>query len=240
MAGLRGGRDQGDTEVDALVAGAPVDLGELVVGTGEAGLSPSISPSQPSRSASAMRAVRLSRISAMRGRRAGSGQSTGQRMQDVLVDAGGGERAAAVADGQLAAFEVAEELFPFFVGGGAVFLGGAQRAAAGQERQVVVDDFLRVGGLVAEGDVDVAVPGDDLGDVRREPGQDRVGDEQMPAEVVRVKVSGCPAASVRPVRASAALSMLRTVPVEMGRSSVPPRRWNSSGAGRCQTCSWPL
>jgi hypothetical protein len=49
------------------VAGAAVDLGELVFGAGELIFRPSASPSQPSRSASAMRAVRLSRISAMRG-----------------------------------------------------------------------------------------------------------------------------------------------------------------------------
>jgi hypothetical protein len=91
-----------------------------------------------------------------------------------------------VADGQLAAFVVAEELCPFFVGGDAVFIGGAQGAAAGQERQVVGDDFLGVGGLVAESDVDVAVPGDDLGDVRRRPGRAGVGDEHPP-EVVRGK-----------------------------------------------------
>ena len=47
-------------------------------------LSPSTSPSQPSRSASAMRAIRLSRISAMRGRWTGLGQSIGQRMQASL------------------------------------------------------------------------------------------------------------------------------------------------------------
>jgi len=46
-----------------------------------------------------------------------------------------------------------------------------------------------------------------------------------------VKVSGWPAASVSPARASAVLSMLRTVPVEICRVSVQPRRWNSSGAG---------
>ena len=46
----------------------------------------------------------------------------------VFVDAGGVVGAAAVAEGDLAAFEVAEELVPFLVGGGAVFLGwGAAR-----------------------------------------------------------------------------------------------------------------
>lgn len=42
---------------------------------------PSTSPSQPSRSASAMRATTLSRISTSRARWAGSGQSIGQRKQ---------------------------------------------------------------------------------------------------------------------------------------------------------------
>ena len=46
----------------------------------------------------------------------------------VFVDAGGVVGAAAVADGDLAALEVADELGPFGVGGGAVFLGwGAAR-----------------------------------------------------------------------------------------------------------------
>src|SRR6266516_3264443 len=60
--------------------------------------------------------------------------------------------------------------------------GGADGAAA-EEGQVGLDRFLGVGGLVAEGDVDVAVPGDYLGDVRWEPVEDRVGEEH-PAEVV--------------------------------------------------------
>jgi len=96
----------------------------------------------------------------------------------VLVNARSREGAPAYSGSDLPPFEMAEEFLPFLIGGDAVFLGRAQRAAAGQERQVVVDDFLGVGGLVAQGDVDVAVPGDDLGDVRRQPGQDRVGDEE--------------------------------------------------------------
>jgi hypothetical protein len=68
----------------------------------------------------------------------------------------------------LRSFEVAEELFPFGVGGGAVFLGGPQCPAAGEEGQVGLDRLVGVDGLVAEGDVDVVVPRDDLGDVRRE------------------------------------------------------------------------
>jgi hypothetical protein len=65
----------------------------------------------------------------------------------VLVDAGGAERPAADAGGDLAAFEVAEEFLPFGVGGGAVFLGGPQCPAAGEEGQVGLDGFLGVGGL---------------------------------------------------------------------------------------------
>ena len=41
----------------------------------------------------------------------------------VLVDTRGSVGAAAVAEGELAAFEVAEEFLPFVVGGGAVFPG---------------------------------------------------------------------------------------------------------------------
>jgi hypothetical protein len=104
----------------------------------------------------------------------GVGPEHGAAEAGVLVDAGGGERPAAETGGYLAALEVAEELFPFGVGGGAVFLGGAQGTAAGQERQEVLDYLVGVDGLVAEGDVDVAVAGDDLGDVRGKPGQDGV------------------------------------------------------------------
>jgi len=57
-------------------------------------------------------------------------------------------------------------------------------AAAGEEGQVGLDGFVGVDGFVAEGDVDVAVPGDDLRDVRREPAHDRVGEEH-PAEVMQ-------------------------------------------------------
>jgi len=55
---------------------------------------------------------------------------------------------------------------PFVVGGDAVLLAGSERATTGQEGQVGLDGLVGVDGLVAEGDVDVAVAGDDLGDVR--------------------------------------------------------------------------
>jgi hypothetical protein len=49
------------------------------------------------------------------------------------MDAGSVVRAATVTDGDLALFEVADELRPFLIGRGAVFLDRAQRAAAGDE-----------------------------------------------------------------------------------------------------------
>ena len=147
-------------------------------------LRPSTSPSQPSRSASAMRAVRLSRISAMRSRWAGSGQCRGHRRQLCSWMQGVPNARPQVPVATLRRSKWPRNSFPFGVGGGAVFLGGPQCAAAGEEGQVGLDGFVGVDGLVAEGDVDVAVPGDDLGDVRREPVHDRVGEEH-PAEVVR-------------------------------------------------------
>ena len=109
----------------------------------------------------------------------------------MLVDAAGSVGPAAVAEGELAALEVAEELFPFGVGRGAVFGAGPQGAAAGDERAVSADDFLGVDGLVSHGGADVAVPGDELGDVRRHAVHDRVGDQHA-AEVVRGEPQGLP------------------------------------------------
>jgi len=103
------------------------------------------------------------------------------------VDAWRAEGPAAGPGGDLPALEVAEELGPFLVGGRAVFLAGPQGAAAGQERQVGLDGLFGVDGLVSDRDVDIAVPGDDLGDVRWQAAEDRICDEQ-PAEIVRGEV----------------------------------------------------
>lgn len=51
---------------------------------------------------------------------------------------------AAVAEGEFAVLEVAEELVPLGVGGGAVFFAGAELAAAVDEGPVAVDGFLGV------------------------------------------------------------------------------------------------
>ncbi len=133
-------------------------------------LSPSASPCQPSRSASAMRAVRVSWISAMPGALGGRRPVHAAAQAAVLVNAWGAERAAAGAGGDLAKFNrVAEELGPFFVGGDAVFLAGPQCTAPGQERQVGLDRLVGVDRLVSRGHVQIPVAGDDLCDVRGRP-----------------------------------------------------------------------
>ena len=50
----------------------------------------------------------------------------------MLVDAAGPVGAAAVAERDPAALEMAEELFPFGVGGGAVFLAGGEVPGGGR------------------------------------------------------------------------------------------------------------
>jgi hypothetical protein len=67
----------------------------------------------------------------------------------VLVDAAGAVGSPAVAEGDAAALEVAEELVPFGVGGGAVFLAGAELAAAVDEGAVAVDGLLGVDRFIA-------------------------------------------------------------------------------------------
>ena len=78
----------------------------------------------------------------------------------MLVDAGGVVGAAAVADGDLAALEMAEEFGPFLVAGGVVFLAGAQCTPAGDEGPVPVDRLFGGRRLISHGGVHVAVPVD--------------------------------------------------------------------------------
>jgi hypothetical protein len=60
------------------------------------------------------------------------------------VDAARSVSTSAVAEGDLAALEVAEELLPLGVGGRAVLFCRAQLAAAGEERPVTCNYLLRV------------------------------------------------------------------------------------------------
>ncbi|MET8021390.1 hypothetical protein [Streptomyces decoyicus] len=95
----------------------------------------------------------------------------------MFVDAGSAECAAACADGDFAPLEVAEKFLPFIIGGNSVFLARAEGSAAGEEGHVRLDRLLGIDGLVAEGDVDVLVACDDLGDVWWQSVEDGVGDE---------------------------------------------------------------
>ena len=198
---------------------------------------PSTSPSQPCSAGFGDAGVQV--VADLEQPRALGGVGSQQRASQagVFVDARGGVGAAAGAQGELAAFEVAEEFLPFLLGRHPVFLAGAQRSAAGDERAVPVDHLVGVDGLVAHGGVDVAVSGDELGDVRGHAVQDGVGDEHAP-EVVRGEPQRLPGGVGESVPSSARLSHSRMVAAGMARCSIPNRRWNSSGIGGFQTRSW--
>src|SRR5689334_22627130 len=157
--------------------GAPVNLGEFVAGAGQADLE-SFGFAVPAFAfgfgdAGDQVVVDLGDAGPLGGR----GPVHAAPQAAVLVNARGPERAAAGAGGDLAEFEMAEELGPFFVGGGPAFLAGPQGAAPGQECQVGLDCLVGVNGLVSHGHVQVLVAGDDLGDVRGQAAHDGVGDE---------------------------------------------------------------
>ena len=104
-------------------------------------------------------------------------------MRGVLVDAGCRVGAPAVAEGDAAALEVAEELVPLGVGGGAVLFARPGGPALGDEGPVSADGLLGVGRLVAHRGVYVLVSEYELGDVRGHAVEDGVGGED-PSEVV--------------------------------------------------------
>jgi hypothetical protein len=129
--------------------GAAVDLGELVLGAGEADFE-AFGFAEPAFAFGFGDAGDAGDADfGDAGPLVGVGPVQGAAQAGVLVDAGGAEGAAAEAGGELAALEVAEEFGPFGVGGGAVFLGRPQRAAAGEEGQVGLDRLVGVGGPAA-------------------------------------------------------------------------------------------
>jgi len=110
VAWARVGRDSGDADVHGLSAGAPVDLGELVVGAGEADLE-SFDLAEPAFAfgfGDAGSEVVADFSDA--GPLGGVGPEHGAADAGVLVNARGRERPAAVTDGQLAPFEVSLHL----------------------------------------------------------------------------------------------------------------------------------
>src|SRR6516162_7928399 len=97
---------------------AAVDLGEFVVGAGEADLE-SFDLAEPAFAfgfgdAGGEVVADLSDVWPL----GGVGPEHGAAEAGVLVDAGGRESPAAVPDRELAPFEVAEEFFPFLIGRG--------------------------------------------------------------------------------------------------------------------------
>jgi hypothetical protein len=92
----------------------------------------------------------------------------------MLVDAGGAVSAAAVAEGDFPAGEVAAEFLPFSIGDRPVFVGGAQGASACDELAVGVDGRLGVDRGIAHRGPDVLVAGYQLADVRRHAIGDRL------------------------------------------------------------------
>ena len=158
---------------------------------------PSASPAQPSRSASADAGGQVVADAFQPRPLSWVNAEEGAPDAAVLVRAAGSPGAAAVAEGHLPPLEVAEELVPFLVAGNPVFLAGAGGAAAGDERPVGVDHLFGVGGLVSHRDVDVGVPGHELGDVRRHAVHHGIGDEE-PAVVVGGEGQRLPAGVSQP------------------------------------------
>jgi hypothetical protein len=169
----------GDAEADGLGAacGGQVGLGEFAVRGGEADAESSgfAGPSFAFCFGDAGEEVVADFFEAVA--LGGVDAEEGASDAGVLVDAGCRVCASAVAECDAAALEVAEELFPFGVGRGAVFLAGPGGPAAGDERPVAVDGFLGVDGFISHGGVYVVVAEYQLGDVRRHAVEDGVGGE---------------------------------------------------------------
>jgi hypothetical protein len=129
----------GHAELGAVVAagGDLVHLGELVPGAGQADFQ-SFGLAEPVMVFGFGDAV--GQVAADLGEAGPLGGVGAQQRAGVLVDARGVIGTAAVAEGDLAALEVAEELGPLLICRGPVFPGGAQCPAAGDEGPVAVDD----------------------------------------------------------------------------------------------------
>jgi len=117
----------GDAELDNAGVGGPfVELGDLVVGSGETDLQ-AFDFTEPAFSF-CLSDPRVEVVADLDEpvSLGGVGPEHGAAHAGVFVDARGTERAGAGAGRDLASLEVAEELLPFLIGGGAVFLAGSQ------------------------------------------------------------------------------------------------------------------
>jgi hypothetical protein len=163
---------------------ASVDLGKLFRGAGEADLQ-SFDFAEPAfllglADAGGQVVADLGQAVAL----GGSGQRIGQRMQACSWMQGVPNARPQLPVETLRRWKWPRNCCHSSAGGDPVFLGGAKCPPPGQGRQVGSDGFLGVDGLVAHGDADVLVAGDDLGDVGWQAVHDGIGDEQ-PAEIVR-------------------------------------------------------
>ena len=94
-----------------------------------------------------------------------------------------------------------------------------------------LDRLVWVNRLVGEGDFNIAVAGDDLGDVGWQAVHDGVGDKDS-SEVVRRVMQGLSIGGLlEPVWVRAALSMVRSELSLIARISLGNRRWNNTGDG---------
>ncbi|MEU2494082.1 hypothetical protein [Streptomyces sp. NPDC007883] len=158
--------------------GTPVDLGELILGVGEADLE-SCDLAEPAFALGFGDAgVRLSRISTRRSRWAGSGQNIGQRtqacswMQGVL-----NERPQVPMETLRRSRWPRNSIHSSSVGTRCSSVGRMARRRARKARWAWTASSGWT--ALAVGDVDVLVSGDDLGDVRGQAAEGGVGDGQL-------------------------------------------------------------
>ena len=154
----------------------------------------------------------------------------------VLMSTWGAEVPGADAEGDLAEFEVVQELVPFFGGEVAVFFAGAQGATAGDEGPVVGDDVFGVDRGVSQRGSEVGMAEDLGGDVGREAGAEGFGREE-PAEVVGREVQ-------RLARGVGEPGDGQDVEEELPEGGAgyrpvlrPRGRWNTKGIGALQVRS---
>ena len=121
-----------------------IDLGELVARSAEADLQPFDLPHPALAACFIDPGVQVVPDLDQPGALSRIGAQQGTAEAGVLVDAGCGEGSAACPERNFPSLEMAEELLPFGVGGGAVFLPGTGGPPPGDEGTVRRDDLFGV------------------------------------------------------------------------------------------------
>src|ERR1035437_1530163 len=186
---LRADGDRGAEADRAVAPGATVDLGELVLGAGEADFQ-ALDFAEPAFAlgfgdAGQEVVADLGDAGPLGGLRPVHAAS----QTAMLVNAGRAECAPAYYGRDFPALEMPEEFLPFLFAGDAVFFAGPLCPPPGEERQVGLDGLLRINGLVAHSRVDILVACDDLRDMRRQAVHDGIRDKDSP-EIVRCVAQG--------------------------------------------------